>query len=432
MRFVDIIEKKKQGGALTPEEIHEWIRGVVDGSIPDYQTSALLMAILFRGMNEEETSRLTMEMMHSGDVIDLSGIAGMKADKHSTGGVGDKTSLVLAPLAAACGVKMAKMSGRGLGFTGGTIDKLEAIDGFQTDLSRDAFIRQVNEIGLAIAGQSGNLVPADKKLYALRDVTGTVDSIPLIASSIMSKKLAAGSDVIVLDVKYGSGAFMKTPETARELAGAMIRIGEMAGKRVRAVISSMQSPLGNAIGNSLEVIEAIETLHGNGPEDLTNLCIVIGSLILQETGRAQSPGQAEEMLRQAIKDGSALAKLRQMVEWQGGDVRMIDDPSLFRQAVREEEICSGKGGYVSSVDALTIGNLAMRTGAGRAKKGDAIYPETGIILMKKPGDYVAAGEALAKVYYRDPLPEGWREECEQAFVLQDAPCKAEALIHSIL
>ena len=312
MRFVDIIEKKKNGGSLTREEIHDWISGYVDGRIPDYQTSALLMAIIFRGMNEEETFYLTDEMLRSGDRIDLSGIEGLKADKHSTGGVGDKTSLVLAPLAAACGVKMAKMSGRGLGFTGGTIDKLESISGFSAELPREDFIRQVNEIGLAIAGQTGNLVPADKKLYALRDVTGTVDSIPLIASSIMSKKLAAGSDVIVLDVKYGSGAFMKTPEEAGKLAETMIRIGTMAGKKVRAVISSMVSPLGNAVGNSLEVIEAVQTLKGQGPEDLLQLCMEIGSLILQETGKAGSETEAKEMLSAALADGSALEKLRQM------------------------------------------------------------------------------------------------------------------------
>ena len=432
MRFVDIIEKKKNGGSLTREEIHDWISGYVDGRIPDYQTSALLMAIIFRGMNEEETFYLTDEMLRSGDRIDLSGIEGLKADKHSTGGVGDKTSLVLAPLAAACGVKMAKMSGRGLGFTGGTIDKLESISGFSAELPREDFIRQVNEIGLAIAGQTGNLVPADKKLYALRDVTGTVDSIPLIASSIMSKKLAAGSDVIVLDVKYGSGAFMKTPEEAGKLAETMIRIGTMAGKKVRAVISSMVSPLGNAVGNSLEVIEAVQTLKGQGPEVLLQLCMEIGSLILQETGKAGSETEAKEMLSAALADGSALEKLRQMVIRQGGDVRLIDDTDLFEKAPLLTQVCASEDGYLESIDALAIGNLAMRAGAGRARKEDQIDPAAGILLKKKPGDRICAGDVLAEAYHRQSLSAEWMRECKAAFVIRKEETKPVSLIHSIL
>ena len=432
MRFTDLIEKKKNGGILSREEIHEWITSYVSGEIPDYQVSALLMAILFRGMNEEETYFLTDEMLHSGDVIDLGGIKGVKADKHSTGGVGDKTSLVLAPLAAACGVKMAKMSGRGLGFTGGTIDKLESITGFSCDLPREDFISQVNEIGLAIAGQTGNLVPADKKLYALRDVTGTVDSIPLIASSIMSKKLAAGSDVIVLDVKTGSGAFMKTPEDAARLAQAMIRIGRMAGKKVRAVISSMESPLGRAVGNSIEVIEAVQTLRGEGPDDLLALCIQIGSLILQETGKAASEAEAREMLQNALADGSALEKLRQMVIRQGGDVRMIDEPERFAKAPCVTEIITEKEGYLQRIDALTLGNLAMQTGAGRAKKGDSIDPSAGILLCKKPGDQVKTGEVLAKAFHKDPLSEEWLRECRGAFVISEEEADPAPLIYSIL
>lgn len=332
MRFVDIIEKKKQKRSLSEEEIHFFITGYVRGDIPDYQVSALLMAIYFNGMTPQETAWLTQEMLYSGDVIDLSAISGMKCDKHSTGGVGDKTSLSLAPMVAACGAKVAKMSGRGLGHTGGTLDKVESIDGFQVMRTQEQFISQVNEIGLALIGQTATLVPADKKLYALRDVTATVNSIPLIASSIMSKKLAAGSDTILLDVKFGEGAFMETSEKAKELAEAMIAIGRHFGKDVKALISNMNQPLGNAIGNALEVKEAIATLQGKGPEDFTQLCLEAGSVMLQQTGLAENEEEAKKQLLEVIHNGKALEKLAAMVRAQEGNVEQILHPELLPQA----------------------------------------------------------------------------------------------------
>lgn len=432
MRFVDLIEKKKRGQALSTEEIQYWIDGYVQGDIPDYQVSALLMAIIFRGMNDQETLDLTMCMMNSGDVMDLSAIHGLKVDKHSTGGVGDKTSLVLGPMVAACGVPMAKMSGRGLGFTGGTIDKLEAIEGFHVQLDREAFVNQVNRIGIAIVGQSGNLVPADKKLYALRDVTGTVNSIPLIASSIMSKKLAAGSDVIVLDVKYGSGAFMQTPEDAVRLADTMIRIGAGMGRRVRAVISSMEAPLGYAIGNALEVAEAIDALNNRGPEDLKVLCLTAGSLLLKEAGAAVTEAQAAQMLQEVLADGRALAKLAEMVEAQGGSRQQILNPELLPQAAYQTEIICEADGFIKRIDAMSLGQLAMEIGAGRARKEDEIWNEVGIVLKKKPGAYVNQGQALAVVHHREPLSEQWQKACRKAFGIVRMPCKNQPLIYRIL
>jgi pyrimidine-nucleoside phosphorylase len=432
MRFVDIINKKKYGGQLSEEEIAGWIDGYVSGEIPDYQVSALLMAILFQGMTQEEILQLTMKMMHSGDVVDLSSIEGIKVDKHSTGGVGDKTTLVLGPLTAACGVKMAKMSGRGLGFTGGTIDKLESIRGFRTDLPRDAFIRQVNEIGIAVIGQSGNLVPADKKLYALRDVTGTVDSIPLIASSIMSKKLAAGSDVIVLDVKYGSGAFMKTPEEAVQLAQTMIDIGTGAGRKVRAVISSMEAPLGRAVGNALEVREAVETLAGRGPSDLKELCMTAGALILQEAGICRDTQEARQMLKEKTEDGSALEKLAQMVRAQGGDDEMIYDPALLPQAPAQTVITAEQSGWVTGISAMQIGRLAMQLGAGRARKDDVILPDVGIVLQVKPGSRVKAGDPLCIAYHRETPDAQWQKECREAFMIGQEAVKEPQLIYRII
>ncbi len=432
MRFVDLIEKKKTGQALTTAEIEYWINGYVGGEIPDYQVSALLMAIIFQGMNEREILDLTMCMMNSGDVMDLSEIHGLKVDKHSTGGVGDKTSLVLGPMVAACGVPMAKMSGRGLGFTGGTIDKLEAIEGFHVNLEREDFISQVNRIGIALVGQSGNLVPADKKLYALRDVTGTVNSIPLIASSIMSKKLAAGSDVIVLDVKYGNGAFMQTPEAAVELAETMIRIGTGMGRKVRAVISSMESPLGRAIGNALEVREAIETLNHQGPEDLVTLCLEAGSLLLLEVGAAASEEEAGAKLRAVLEDGRALEKLAELVEAQGGNKAQIYHPELLPKADCVTEILSEQEGYIHGIWAMRLGNLAMQIGAGRAKKEDDIWPEVGIVLTKKTGDYVRKGECLAFVHHRMPLGSQWRQDLMAAFDIREAKAEVPALIYRIL
>ncbi|MGN0205597.1 MAG: pyrimidine-nucleoside phosphorylase [Coprococcus sp.] len=432
MRFVDLIEKKKEGRPLSAEEIQYWIRGYVNGDIPDYQVSALLMAILFKGMNPDETLEMTMCMMHSGDVMDLSAIHGLKADKHSTGGVGDKTSLVLGPMVAACGVPMAKMSGRGLGFTGGTLDKLESIEGFRVNLDRKDFVSQVNRIGIAIVGQSGNLVPADKKLYALRDVTGTVNSIPLIASSIMSKKLAAGSDVIVLDVKYGSGAFMKTPEDAVKLAQTMIQIGTGMGRKVRAVISSMEAPLGRAVGNALEVEEAVRTLQGRGPEDLIDLCMAAGSLILQEAGGASSASEAEHRLSEALKSGRALNKLADMVEAQGGSRYQILHPEMLPTARYKTDITSDCCGYVHGEEAMELGSLAMRIGAGRAKKEDEIWNEVGIVLKKKPGDYVQKGETLAVVHHRMPLTDEWKNNCRQAFVIDREAPEDRKLIYEII
>lgn len=432
MRFVDLIEKKKTGQPLSADEIRYWIDGYVEGSIPDYQVSALLMAILFKGMDSDEILELTMCMMRSGDVMDLSAIHGLKADKHSTGGVGDKTSLVLGPMVAACGVPMAKMSGRGLGFTGGTLDKLESIEGFHVNLDRMAFVNQVNRIGIAIVGQSGNLVPADKKLYALRDVTGTVNSIPLIASSIMSKKLAAGSDVIVLDVKYGSGAFMKTPEDAVLLADTMIKIGTGMGRKVRAVISSMEAPLGCAIGNALEVEEAVRTLQNCGPSDLTELCMTAGSLLLAETGAASCREEAVRQLCEALESGRALQKLADMVEAQGGSRYQILHPEMLPKAAFQTDIRSECSGYVHEERAMELGNLAMQIGAGRAKKEDDIWNEVGIILKKKPGEYVQKGETLAVVHHRLPLADEWIERCRHSFIICDAVPEKQQLIYRIL
>lgn len=369
MRFVDIIEKKRQKEALTTEEIQWWIQKYTAGEIPDYQVSALLMAIVLNGMTVRETADLTMAMMHSGDMIDLKEIRGLKVDKHSTGGVGDKTTLVLGPMLAACGIKIAKMSGRGLGYTGGTLDKLESIEGFNCYLDEKAFIRQVNDIGIAVIGQTEQLVPADKKLYALRDVTGTVASIPLIASSVMSKKLAAGADMIELDVKYGEGAFMQTPADALELAQMMISLGEACGKKVRAMITDMNEPLGRAVGNALEVKEAIETLYGRGPEDLTELCLRGGSVILVEAGLAVDEAEGRRRMQQVLEDGSAIRKLKAMVAAQGGNASWIDDTESFPKAACVTPFIAEKDGYIEQVRALEIGRLAMEIGAGPGTEG---------------------------------------------------------------
>ncbi|MCR4672892.1 MAG: thymidine phosphorylase [Lachnospiraceae bacterium] len=425
MNFVDIIEKKKTGEALTSEEIHYFVKGVVSGEIPDYQASAFLMAVIFKGMDRRETFDLTMEMMHSGDVIDLSSIDGIKVDKHSTGGVGDKTTLVLGPLAAACGCKLAKMSGRGLGFTGGTIDKLESIPGVSTSLSTEQFVSQVNRIGLAVAGQTGDLVPADKKLYALRDVTGTVNSIPLIASSIMSKKLAAGSDVIVLDVKYGKGAFMKDPAGAEELASLMIDIGTQAGRKMRAIISSMEEPLGFAAGNLVEVREAIETLNGKGPDDLRELCVTAGSLMLSESGIAPDESKAREILTDALNNGSALNKLAEMIKAQGGEPECIFDPERLPSAPNTMHIYADSDGYIESCDALAIGCAARDTGAGRIVKGEDVDPVSGVIIHKKSGDKVCIGDVLADILYSRPLGDQIPQNVRNAFKI--VPEKTERI-----
>ena len=400
MQMTDIIAKKRDGGELTREEIGYFISGYTRGDIPDYQASALLMAIVWRGMTRQETLDLTLAMMHSGETLDLSPISGVKADKHSTGGVGDKTSLALLPMAAQ-GVRMAKMSGRGLGHTGGTIDKLESFPGFSCALTDEAFLSQVERIGLAIAGQTADLDPADKKLYALRDVTGTVSSIPLIVSSIMSKKLAAGADVIVLDVKCGDGAFMKTEADARTLAAEMVEIGKMAGRRTVACITGMDQPLGRAVGNALEVKEAIALLRGDFGGDLLELCLTLGSCILTESGAAANDAEAREKLERGIADGSALAKLAELVEAQGGDRRAVYDTSLLPAAPVTLEVPSPAGGYVAGIAAERSGLVSMHLGGGRATKDSVIDLAVGFVLNKKTGDAVAPGESLATIHARD-------------------------------
>ena len=431
MHFVDIIEKKKRKEELTDEEIEFWISGYVDGIIPDYQVSALLMAIVLNGMTDREISTLTRCMMNSGDVIDISSIPGIKVDKHSTGGVGDKTSLSLMPMVASCGVKVAKMSGRGLGHTGGTLDKLESIPGFSISLSEEEFVNQVSNIGIALIGQTGNLVPADKKIYALRDVTGTVDSIPLIASSIMSKKLASGADVIVLDVKYGNGAFMPTMEKAEELSAQMIRIGQSFGKKVAACISSMDQPLGNAVGNALEVKEAIDTLKGKGPKDFTELCVVTGAVILEQAG-VGTREECQAMMEESISSGRALEVLRQLIKAQGGDERVVDDTDLLPKARYITKLKSYKGGYVHDLPAKPIGILAMNLGAGRETLEDVVDSAVGIVLNKKVGDYVARGEELAFVYHNKPLERTWLQRFYEAVELVDEPFEPAPVIEKVI
>ena len=398
MLMTDIIVKKRDGFKLTADEIEFVVDGYTKGEIPDYQMSALLMAILIRGMDREETLELTMAMMHSGETLDLSGIKGVKADKHSTGGVGDKTSLILCPMVAAQGVKIAKMSGRGLGHTGGTIDKLESFPGFNTGISEETFMANVNDFGIAIAGQTADLDPADKKMYALRDVTGTVPSIPLIVSSIMSKKLAAGADVIVLDVKSGSGSFMKTEDDARELAENLTAVGKMAGKKTVAVITDMDEPLGNAIGNALEVKEAIEVLRGDKKGELLELCLTLGACILTEAGIAENDDEARQMLIRGIEDGSALNKLAQLVEGQGGDKNAVYNTGLLPSApVRYEAICK-QTGYVKHISAADVGLVSMHLGGGRVTKESEIDLSVGLILNKKVGDRIEAGESLGTIH----------------------------------
>ena len=398
MLMTDIIVKKRDGFKLSADEIEFVVDGYTKGEIPDYQMSALLMAILIRGMDREETLELTMAMMHSGETLDLSGIKGVKADKHSTGGVGDKTSLILCPMVAAQGVKIAKMSGRGLGHTGGTIDKLESFPGFNTGISEETFMANVNDFGIAIAGQTADLDPADKKMYALRDVTGTVPSIPLIVSSIMSKKLAAGADVIVLDVKSGSGSFMKTEDDARELAENLTAVGKMAGKKTVAVITDMDEPLGNAIGNALEVKEAIEVLRGDKKGELLELCLTLGACILTEAGIAENDDEARKMLIRGIEDGSALNKLAQLVEGQGGDKNAVYNTELLPSApVRYEAICK-ETGYVKHISAADVGLVSMHLGGGRVTKESEIDLSVGLILNKKVGDRIEAGESLGTIH----------------------------------
>ncbi len=432
MRFLDIIEKKKNKLALTDEEIQFWIDGVTNDTIPDYQTSSLLMAIVLNGMDEKETAKLAEAMMNSGDVLDLSGIPGIKSDKHSTGGVGDKTSLALGAMVAACGLKVAKMSGRGLGHTGGTLDKLESIEGFNIFLTEDQFKKQVSEIGLSIIGQTGELVPADKKLYALRDVTSTVNSIPLIASSIMSKKLASGSNTILLDVKYGEGAFMQTIEDAKTLANAMISIGNRLGRNTMAMITDMNQPLGNTIGNALEVEEAIETVKGNGPKDFTELCMCAGEIMLMQGKIANSKEEARKMLQEAISSGKAFEKLLQMVEYQGGNVEQIKNTKLLPQAKFVTEMKSRESGYVEHIHSQQLGILAMHLGAGRATKEDSINYAVGLRMNSKKGDKIETGDLLCTVYHDEELKQEWIENFYKTFSFTDNKVDPIPIVEEIL
>lgn len=401
MRMVDLIEKKRDGNELSKEEIEYIVTNYTNGKIPDYQVSALLMAIFYQDMTNEEITNLTLAIANSGDVIDLSSLEGIKVDKHSTGGVGDTTTLILAPLVASVGVTVAKMSGRGLGYTGGTLDKLEAIPGFQIELSDEAFVRIVNESKVAVIGQSGNLAPADKKLYALRDVTAIVDSLPLIASSIMSKKIAAGADAIVLDVTTGDGAFMKNIEDARRLAKTMTSIGKLANRETVAVISDMSEPLGEAIGNSLEVVEAIETLQGNGPEDLVEMCYALGSQMVVLAGKAKTIDEARTLLQEALESGKALAKFKEMIQNQGGDPTIVEQPERILTARYTMELPAKQSGVVSKIVANELGIAAMMLGAGRKTKEDDIDHAVGLKLHKKIGDTVTKGESLLTIYSND-------------------------------
>lgn len=401
MRMVDLIEKKRDGNELSKEEIEYIVTNYTNGKIPDYQVSALLMAIFYQDMTNEEITNLTLAIANSGDVIDLSSLEGIKVDKHSTGGVGDTITLILAPLVASVGVTVAKMSGRGLGYTGGTLDKLEAIPGFQIELSDEAFVRIVNESKVAVIGQSGNLAPADKKLYALRDVTATVDSLPLIASSIMSKKIAAGADAIVLDVTTGDGAFMKNIEDARRLAKTMTSIGKLANRETVAVISDMSEPLGEAIGNSLEVVEAIETLQGNGPEDLVEMCYALGSQMVVLAGKAKTIDEARTLLQEALESGKALAKFKEMIQNQGGDPTIVEKPERILTARYTMELPAKQSGVVSKIVANELGIAAMMLGAGRKTKEDDIDHAVGLKLHKKIGDTVTKGESLLTIYSND-------------------------------
>ncbi|MED3732183.1 pyrimidine-nucleoside phosphorylase [Geobacillus stearothermophilus] len=432
MRMVDLIAKKRDGKALTKEEIEWIVRGYTNGDIPDYQMSALAMAIYFRGMTEEETAALTMAMVQSGEMLDLSSIRGVKVDKHSTGGVGDTTTLVLGPLVASVGVPVAKMSGRGLGHTGGTIDKLESVPGFHVEISKDEFIRLVNENGIAIIGQTGDLTPADKKLYALRDVTATVNSIPLIASSIMSKKIAAGADAIVLDVKTGAGAFMKKLDEARRLARVMVDIGKRVGRRTMAVISDMSQPLGYAVGNALEVKEAIETLKGNGPHDLTELCLTLGSPMVYLAEKAPSLDEARRLLEEAIRSGAAIAAFKTFLAAQGGDASVVDDLDKLPKAAYTSTVTAAADGYVAEMAADDIGTAAMWLGAGRAKKEDVIDLAVGIVLHKKIGDRVQKGEALATIHSNRPDVLDVKEKIEAAIRLSPQPVARPPLIYETI
>lgn len=433
MNMNDIIVKKRDGGKLSGAEIKWFVSGYASGEIPDYQAAALLMAIYFQKMDKEETFALTDAMRYSGDTVDLSEISGIKVDKHSTGGVGDKTTLICAPIAAACGVPIAKMSGRGLGFTGGTVDKLESIPGFQTTLAPEDFLKQVREAGIAVIGQTAHITPADKKIYALRDVTGTVENLSLIASSIMSKKLAAGSDAIVLDVKCGEGAFMENQEAAEELGRIMCEIGSAAGKKTVAVVTDMNQPLGHAVGNSLEVIEAIETLKGRGPSDITELSLKLAGIMIYLGGRAKTFAEGELMAKQALYSGAALAKLKTLITRQGGNPAVIEDYDLFGSPVCTMELTAAEAGYITAIHAKTIGLASQHIGAGRQAKEDSVDLAAGIYLHKKVGDKVAKGEVLASLYGGSKAKVSAAvKEAAKAFVIEKEKPETGALVKEIL
>lgn len=434
MNMYDIIEKKRDGGKLSRDEIYYFVNGFTKGEIPDYQASALLMAIFIRKMDKEETYILTEAMEHSGDIVDLSDVKGVKVDKHSTGGVGDKTTLICAPLAASCGVTVAKMSGRGLGFTGGTIDKLESIPGFQTQLSPEKFRELLNRNGIAITGQTAEVAKADKLIYALRDVTATVDDISLITSSVMSKKLASGSDAIVLDVKCGDGAFMHDIESARRMADLMVEMGRKAGKKTIALITSMEQPLGNAVGNALEVKEAIETLKGDGPRDITDLSVEIAGAMIFAAGICADLSEGRVMAEDALASGRGLEKFRTMIKAQGGDERVAEDTGILPAAKEKKTVTAEKAGFVQAVHAKRIGAASVHTGAGRAKKDDIPDPGAGMMLRKKTGDRVERGEVLAEVFAcSSERAENAAAEVFAAYEIGDEPCsRPELLLDDVL
>ncbi len=433
MRAVDLLVKKRDGLSLTKDELHFLFQGYIQGTIPDYQMSAWAMAVLFQGMTFEECTHLTLEMAHSGDMIDLSAIPGIKVDKHSTGGVGDKTSLVLLPLVAACGVPVAKMSGRGLGHTGGTLDKLESIPGLTTSLSRQKFLAQVKKMNIAIIGQTGDLVPADKKLYSLRDVTATVESIPLIASSIVSKKLAAGADAIVLDVKYGDGAFMNTFDKAHELAKTMVEIGQRAGRKFIAILSNMAQPLGNAIGNRLEVSEAIATLQMEGPQDLTELCITLGSYMVWLGGKAATLQEGRERITQALTSGKGYDKFKELIKAQGGDVAYIEQPENLGKAPVIHQVKAIETGWLQQINCRSLGLIAMQMGAGRSKIDDIIRPDVGLKVYAKVGDYVSKGTVLGEIHSdSESITNSVIPSFIESFHWVSSPVSSEKLIEAVV
>lgn len=433
MRAVDLIAKKRDGAALSGDEIRWLIASYANGTIPDYQMSAWAMAVVWRGMDDRETADLTMAMAESGDMLDLHDLVPLTVDKHSTGGVGDKTTLLLAPMIAAVGLPMAKMSGRGLGFSGGTVDKLESIPGLRTNLSADEFRHALSTVGLVIAAQSGELAPADKKLYALRDVTATVESIPLIAASVMSKKLAAGADCIILDVKYGSGAFMHTPETARTLAQTMVAIGKHAGRRVAATISSMQQPLGFAIGNALEVREAIAALRGHGPTDLVELCLTLGTQLVRLTGLRDNDAAARSLLQEALTSGAAWQRFAQMIAHQGGDLRAIEAPERLPTAPVQLNLMAPKSGYVAAIDGQTLGTVCNQLGGGRQRKEDRIDPRVGLVLHAKVGDAVNNDMPLVTIHAAS-IPDAERviPQLRAAYQIASSPVAVPPLIEEIV